>query len=240
MTLAAVLLAGCVTRAPLGHDVPRPWAAPGIAVGSSREADIRAVYGDPTRRTENSVAEPITPAQAAGFRPYTNVLLTYVNGDRITSAFPAQLGSRLRITTFRLREDVLVGYGFTSPFPADSRAIDFDRGETVLHSPGATLPDLVALFGPPQSRQTGQTIVIAPSPGDAPGRPAAETRRVPSPAPLPRATVRLNTVQGEADSWVSTVRDDTDRPLRTETLVASFGPGGTLLRYTRSANSTLR
>ena len=180
-------------------------------------ADVTATYGEPTRRTENAASQPPDPAAAANFQPFDDTTLVYQNGDRVVAAYPLLRQIRLRTTTFRFHNGVLTGYAFVSGFPDDARSIDFDQVETLLHRETTSPADLIAVIGPPQSRQT-QAAIIVPAPA------------LPAPS---KAAITVNRVIGEYDNWTSTVRDASGRVIRTENLNATFGPAG-LLRYTRN------
>ncbi len=148
------MLSGCAITEPVGGPLPQPDMAPGIAIGRSTEADLIAVYGQPARRTETGTSLPADPKQAASFHPTTETTLVFRNGEKVVIAYAKPYGTTLRSLTFRLHDGVLAGYAFASPFAADTPPLDADAAAAVLKRPDATLADLVAAIGSPQSRQT--------------------------------------------------------------------------------------
>ena len=155
--LLGPLLAACVAREPVGPAYPRPDTNSALVVGRSREADIVAIYGQPTKRSETGATRPADPKLAANFHPFLNATLTYQNGDRVTFAYPARSrAARLRTITFQLHDGVLTGYSFSSPIPEDDRVLNVAAASALLARAEVTRPELVAALGPPQSRQTFQ------------------------------------------------------------------------------------
>ena len=222
----AIACAACTVREPVGRNLPKPWIAPGVAIGASRETDVLAVYGEPIRRIENATARP-QPASDAGPGPSTDTTLTFRNSDRIVaSLFPAVIIPRVRTFILRFHNGVLAGYGFDSSFPEDGRLIDFNMAEAKLRQHDTTLADLTPILGPPQARQTFsgaptlRTVIVVHSPD-----PLMIT---PPPAP-PSEPVQ------EVDTWTSTVWRN-DFLASKETLVVTLGQDGRILRYNRNAS----
>ena len=224
-----LVLAGCIIQQPVGQDgTPRPWQVPSLAIGVTREADIISLYGQPTERSETTIpARRDSSTAATGI----DVTLTFQSGQHVV--FPKTVTSTtLRTTTFHFHDGVLSGYVFASPFPDDTRVIDFDRAEPILRQAGMMLSDLVPLIGAPQTKmnfQSQSAPVVLVEAARAAAKPLASK---PSQSPPP-------TRIGEIDTWISTVRDGA-KIISRETLTVTFDREGRLLRYARNLSNTVQ
>ncbi len=132
-TFGAMVLAAVLVSCATGRDFVRP--EPGsLSLGETELSDIETQYGDPFTRSSKVYQET----------KITELLYAYGAGDQEPNA-PDVVPSRLM--TFYLKDEVLVGYYFSSSFKSDHTDFDEKRRNTLKH--GLSCKIVEDVFGSP-------------------------------------------------------------------------------------------
>ncbi len=145
-TALLVALTGCARHSGTEVNFTRPNPA-NTVLGVTTDAEVLATYGQPTRRSTDSVAVPGRASEPA--KTIVKTVLSFNYGESLIGSI---FKPKFKDAVFIFWDGKLVSFVYESSFPEDSTSFDINKAAVALADKQITRDRLIVVLGEPSGR----------------------------------------------------------------------------------------